>query len=143
MFWGLMLRWAIRWRCRNVTTFINCQLKSTTSLRDIPSANTRSKGLASGEKMKVPIFKLSDASKGMVRLYDDLIEWRHWRIRSSLELGRSNFTTIAVPLDCMTCRMVGFSCMYLINSSQRTVCLVALPGSAALSHSRLHRSTPT
>jgi hypothetical protein len=50
--------------------------------------------------MKVPIFNLSDASKGMVRLYDDLIEWRHRRIRGSLEPGRSNFTTTAASLEC-------------------------------------------
>jgi len=31
--------------------------------------------------------------------------------------------------------LVGFSCMYLISLSQRTVCLVALPGSAALTDS--------
>ncbi|KAI0249461.1 hypothetical protein BJV78DRAFT_1227570 [Lactifluus subvellereus] len=93
--------------------------------------------------MNVPTFKLSVPSKGMVWLYGDLIEWRYWRIGSSLESGRSSFTTTAVPLDCMACRMVGFSCMYLISSSQQTVCLVALPCSSAPSHSRLHRSTPT
>ena len=62
------------------------------------------------------------------RKHGNLIEWRRWRIRSSLKPGWSSFTTTAVPLDCMACRtgMVRFSCMNLIRSSQQTMCLVAL-----------------
>ena len=41
-------------------------------------------------------------------------------IESLLEPGRSSFTTMAVPLDCMACRMVSFSCMCLISSSQQS-----------------------
>ena len=61
-------------------------------------------------------------------------------IGNLLEPGRSSFTTMAVPLDCMACRMVSFSCMYLISSSQQSTddvlgCLTLFNGAKPFSSS--------
>lgn len=82
-FWGLMSTWAIPRPWRYATPSINWRLESRTSLQNIPYANARFRGVASGRKMNVHVFDSSDPSKGIVWLYDDLIEWRCSSISSS------------------------------------------------------------
>jgi hypothetical protein len=92
--------------------------------------------------MNVLIFNLSISSKGMVEVYGDRVE-----VLENLELVRVGMEQLhdnggAVRLCGVSHGRLRLHIQYPINSSQRTVCLVALPGSAAPNHLRLHRSTP-